>query len=458
VERIPNDPEADFASLLPSLYDTSSVANCSLPPSDVALVDRPVEPMFDLAAALGQQATPPMPQCVAGDFDPRRDHGMMMATIIGSAKNNVGFSGVSPAIRFRPFEWQNNENDLQQFIRDNLTQTPPIFVFAGKFLPFAVPDASTPFAAKATEKIWAHQDDGSYGPGLATDESRFQKPLNKEIQGAGGALFVVAAGQNQSDGSSIDETVDLSPQNLGDQSNVLVVGACQDCTDSSASMWPRSNFSKSMVQVLAPGSTEIPTYLVDGKIGETIGGTSASSAFVAGLAARMKGCFPGDYYVPKYLKQRIVVTSRPIMDKETIQRVAGGVIDPSVAMLDPAKDWLATIDGSVRSVTFSHWCDIGIRLDPDRDTEQYAQTRRTLRLTRADGDQFVASTSPSAGEQTGMVARFGPGVLQPSLDIAAVIDQDGHPCGVNSDTLEDFLLHSLRLEVKACTAGTLPPC
>lgn len=457
VEKRTDDPEADFQSLLSSLYDTSGAVSCSAAPADVAILDLPIEPVFDLAGSLGKPPQAPLSQCVASNFDQHRDHGMMMATIIGSAKNNVGFAGVSPAVRFRPFEWSNNENSLQQFIRDNVTETPPIFVFASKFLPFARPDASTPFAQKATDLIWQHKDDGSYGPGLATAESRFQKPLNKEILNAGGALFVVAAGQNQTDGSIIDPTLDLSPQNLGDLPNVLVVGACRDCKNSAAALWPRSNYSKPLVQVLAPGDSEIPTYLSDGTIGETVGGTSASSAFVAGLAARMKGCYPGSYYLPKFLKQRIVVTSRPVMDEDTAARVAGGPIDPSVAMLDPAKDWLATTDGTVRPVTFSHWCDKGVSLNPDDDGEKYALSRRLLRLTRADGSKFVASASPSGGEQTGMVDRIGPGSLKPNLTIATVIDQSGQACGVNSDTLLDFLLHALSSELKDCTPD-LPPC
>lgn len=155
-------------------------------------------------------------------------------------------------------------------------------------------------------------------------------------------LWVVAAGQQDSTADPPIEQHDLTtnlalgPMNLGDAENVVVVTACEDCRGRTMpNPGPRLvagvNYSSSgLVHVATPGE-EIPSPASQFQYGAT-SGTSAATAFVAGLASAMMTKYPGAYD-PASLKARLQYTATPWIADPSV--VASGVVNAKTAMLDP---------------------------------------------------------------------------------------------------------------------------
>jgi hypothetical protein len=255
----------------------------------------------------------------------------------------------------------------------------------------------------------------------------------------------------------------MPPQNLGDQKNVLVVGACTDCSTPGAVLWKESNRSdatKEFVSVLAPGGGAIPTYVADDGVDETIGGTSAAAAFVAGLAGKMAECHPLQYNAqPAKLKERIILASRPISDPEANEHVSGGVMDPEVSMLDPAKTWLKLKleDSPVKPVEFKHWCSERLKFQPDdngdRDSVNLLAARR---LTNVDNIGLVYQSVHENATRR-IVRREAPAVPVSDGPVAAVVyDGQQQQCAVAINRLEDLFLAESSDAVGDCEA--LPLC
>ena len=158
----------------------------------------------------------------------------------------------------------------------------------------------------------------------------------------------------------------LGPMNLGDLKNVIVVTACDDCGDKSATLMPLANFSTTgMVQLAAPGS-EVAGDATQTEYVKT-SGTSEAAAFVAGVAAAMLSCYPNNYPFPENIKTRLQVTSRPVLTGDDANKVTAGIVDMRMALLDPTKTWIQRTASDITPVErkLVHWCSPTLTLlDP----------------------------------------------------------------------------------------------
>ena len=66
-------------------------------------------------------------------------------------------------------------------------------------------------------------------------------------------LWVTAAGQAEHGGMPIEifEDSPMAPMNLGDLENVIVVTACDNCSDGAATLLPEAHYSQKMVTIAA---------------------------------------------------------------------------------------------------------------------------------------------------------------------------------------------------------------
>src|SRR5262249_659933 len=135
---------------------------------------------------------------------------------------------------------------------------PQIFVFASRFPP---PSPNDP-PSVSYPKSWReelHFKTVIDGEQVDPKQLRLRLTLQKNIaQTAPYGMWVVAAMQKGAsedipDALEIDESLAISPVNLGDLPNVIVVTACDHCKEGDASVWKEAFFSKRFVQVAAPG-------------------------------------------------------------------------------------------------------------------------------------------------------------------------------------------------------------
>lgn len=278
------------------------------------------------------------PSFSPSDFDPDKHHGTHLAGImVGQEKDNAHFVGLAQAVKLKPLEWNNLSNlkdDLQRY--NSKREYYPIYVFAQNFA-----------YNKGIANIYA-----SSGQGLKDEEVRLREPAPvKEILG-GKSLWVTAVGQPKrvdETGDVLSKTSDMSPMNLGDQKNVLVVTACEQCTGDNPTLWGPAHYDTAdkeeggLVNVAAPGGKYIPGIATNSRYTEARG-TSQAAAYVGGLAAQMLACYPTVYYYyPEYLKERLQVTARPFSPDAPYmneRKVSGGIVDPEKALLDPEVHWL----------------------------------------------------------------------------------------------------------------------
>lgn len=481
VDQTSVDAEGAFADLAGSLYETKDAISCeSDDPArpEVVIMDQAITPNPDLAAAFPtpSHALPPQtaPLCVRKPFDRSVDHGTLLSTIVAANANGYGFRGIEPNAVIESFVWDRKSvtnTALKRYIGKVLKPLEPqVFLFASEFEPYSPhpgPDAGE-FEIRNAKLIWRRTPDGAWTDALANDGVRLKGGLEQEVLQSP-MLVVVSAGQagEGDEGREITWETPMAPQNLGDHDKVLVVGACVDCDEPTAALWPqsnRSNEARRFVSLMAPGGGGIPTYLSDQSVGETIGGTSAAAAFVAGLAGRMSSCYPTSYSArPGRLKERIVLASRPVADPVAIGHVAGGVADPEVSMLDPRRTWLKLQDSPVRPVEFVKWCSERLKLADDengaRDSLNLLSTRR---LTNADDigvvQQSVAQNASNQIYIKHAVRREAPGkAASPEAAIASVrYDANGPECAVTVKRLTDLFLSEEVRSFGDCTG--IPLC
>ncbi|MGL3605050.1 S8/S53 family peptidase [Rhizobium sp. G187] len=472
--------EGDFADMAGFLYETKNAVTCeseNLVRPEIVIMDQAITRHPDLAGAFAASASPLPPQtdrrCVAKPFNRSVDHGTLLSTIVAANANGYGFRGIEPNAMITSFVWDRKavtNIDLKRFIGQVRAPTEPqVFLFASEFAPYSPhpgPNASE-FEIKNAKQIW-RMNENNWTDSLANDGVRLKGGLVQEILQSP-MLLVASAGQagDGDEGREITWETPMAPQNLGDHDNLLVVGACTDCDRPTAELWERSNRSneaRRFVAVMAPGGGDMPTYLSDLHVGETIGGTSAAAAFTAGLAARMSSCYPGSYSAqPGRLKQRIVLASRPVADPIAIGHVAGGVADPQVSMLDPRRTWLKLKDVPVRPVEFVKWCSERLKLADDengsRDSLNLLSTRR---LTNADDigivQQSVVQSTSSQNIIRHAVKREPPGKAEsPDAVLASVrYDADASECAVSINRMTDiFLAEDVRI---AGDCADIPLC
>lgn len=291
-------------------------------------------------------------ECEWHDWKPQY-HATHLAGIVGSKTNGRGFIGLEPATQILPRPYLRFEAGKQEI-------DPALF---GRYIRLftAANEASGDLPIFLMASSYRTPED--YGDeAIETPAERFNKPgwaIERFIKDEE-PLLIVAAGQQVGDGPiDIRQNTLLAPQNLGDLPNVISVASCVDCDGTSAAIDPLSNFSEDgMVHVAAPGGEAIPGWVNTEGIGASRG-TSQASAFTAGVAARMVARYPNRYKTSERVKRRIQVTSRPMVDEHgdlapSASKIATGIVDPRLAVLDPGTDWSKDLDGW-RSLKVKNW-------------------------------------------------------------------------------------------------------
>lgn len=306
----------------------------------VILVDVPIQTPPNLREEKAPQGWP----CKWVPFEPRF-HATHLAGIVGSRANGYGFVGLAPhsrpiglpyrkadpgvdaTVQLLDGELLNNVSLKFQFpesISSGENETAPVFLIASSFY-----DEKVPFAHAASP-------DARFNGANATVASAIRN---------GGGLFIISAGQSQQP-LELSATAPLSPQNLGDLENVVVVTACTKCTRTGGRLMDGANYDKQrlFVQLAAPGGKPLAGWVSPDSIGAAPG-TSQAAAYVAGVAADMIQRYPQTYRSAWSVKLRLQVTSAPLRETDGAlgadgRLLAAGLVDPRVAVLDPTKDWI----------------------------------------------------------------------------------------------------------------------
>jgi hypothetical protein len=447
--------EGSFTEMVDSFYSTEGVSPCedgSLVPGekDLAIADQPISPNYDIDIPPPDPVDPLRKECSRGTtYDEHKDHGMLLTTVIASQPNGWGFAGVAPKARLDRFDWVGKvkNSELKDFIEQSQSTTPAI-LFASNFTPTDEKPETGPRIPLAN-RLWKW-DETKYLDELLDEHLRFENtfagPIVIKIL-EGRSLIIASAGQaDNSTGRTINAETPRSPQNLGDTPKVLVVGACSECKGEQATIWTNSNRGADFVGVLAPGGLPVPTYLPDNKVQTTPGGTSAAAAF-AGVAANMHQCYPSKYKNAQKLKERLVLASYPTVADDSRSLVSGGVVDPSVSMLDPDKDWRKLGNNPVAPVEFEGWCDQYLRADEDGNEKPF-ELREVRRLSKLTTGELVARSTEEEIKGSHTLIRFEttrPRKListTPSTRVARVKMPSGAQtsCAVTVEDLTDLFL------------------
>ena len=375
---------------------------------DVVLVDTTVWPHPELRGLLDADSNPcpgtpalpavaevpgapPPADCLAQPFDKRVHHGTHLAGIVAAKIDGRGVSGIAPGTLVTSVCWPTDVVSLNNFMsrRQAKGGQTPIYLFASEF-------------------PWT-------GDPPTRDDERFssnRNPFGASIV-AMRDLWVVAAGDGGTQFRQISFLSTASPAHLGDQENVVVVTACEDCFGAAhlAAGANRSTSTQPLVHVAAPGALVASTCTrSEYGLGQ---GTSQAAAFVAGVAAAMKACYPLAYLSAPILKTRLQATSRPFPVAQ--EGVAAGVVDLDTALLDPKTDWLRTNREEWKPVRVRRWTG-AFEMDSNPADRFSLRVRDVYRLTRMGPDTWTAySRYPGDAnlEHRGEVVRFGPGRLVP---------------------------------------------
>jgi subtilisin family serine protease len=365
--------------------------------------------------------------CNKRDFDERFDHGTHLAGIISSRKDLPGFSGIFPGLKLvsipvsfpqdvpqprRSLTYNEFKALVQALWREseNAAAKQRIMLYASRFPPDANAEGQTSeiggLSPNYPKSVWP--DPGGM---LASTETRWEHRVAAMVRKDIEALWIVAAGQDETKGGGPRHPIALSPrtpqtpQNLGDRPNVVVVTACAECGPP-AKLWDDANTAvyppavegaPSAVTLAAPG-VRIPGPVVGASYAEA-SGTSQAAAFVAGVAAAMYSCNPGQYMnAPERLKQQLVLTGQPYLMREKGQEQSWNevspivIVDPRLAIRSPAQDWLiegsfaADYDGIVtgepKVVDIKGWCLGELRISDALDKERDLAVEDIRRLLR----------------------------------------------------------------------------
>lgn len=311
-------------------------------PSTVILVDTPLAPAdYYSQPKLADGAAWPSWPC-AWRKEKKSDHANYLAAIIATRTNGNGMSGIAESAVLQSSPWVSVQAGQVTPDADAAARLTAMLLDDAKA---AAADATRPltvYLAALDFRIWTAED------------TAFNASLRLDRNPAGpiastGRLFIVSAGQQPDGGRDITAASLLSPQNLGDLSNVVVVSACLRCSQPSVRLMDTANYSAGdhrFVHLAAPGGAALPgwfdtQYMGAGK------GTSPAAAFVAGVAADMIGAYPDYYLDARRVKERLQTTSQPLpryngfnQKNEDTKKIAAGVVDPHLALLDPRQHWI----------------------------------------------------------------------------------------------------------------------
>ena len=340
-DRLPQDFQACAARAA-----VCKDGNCA----KIVLVDTPVLRHPKLRRVLSADAAATRePAAAGGKCEPikfqEEFHGTHLAGIMLSEHGPQGFGGLIAGAQFTPLvRAQLNDAELAERIQEleDVTEgiTPNVFVYASRFDPY--------------------RPDHLNSDGRLRDRAlRFSTHLASKRIEETKALWIVAAGQEEDSsrpGFEISPESKFAPMNLGDQPNVVVVTACDKCTPVGATLMSQALYSGSIVSLAAPGRAIL------GLANETsfsfADGTSQATAFVAGIAAAMKSCYPTAYatQTAERVKSRLMLTARPAFQQSDYEKVQSGTLDPVLALVDPTKAWLKRRGASLEKVTVAGWC------------------------------------------------------------------------------------------------------
>ena len=312
-------------------------------------------------------------------------HATHLAGLIANAAP-FGFKGLAGNARLRSYEWwKPDENqtsaipgspsrvaELSDLISDNYGK-PVIYLAAIEF-----------------EKY-----EGLAGGILASPDKRFEGRLLEQTIREARPLIIAAAGQSVEGMAPLRlfPEAPISPQNLGDLPNVIVVTACSSC-DANPSLFTNAYYSDPLVRfvhVAAPGVDPIAGWITDDAIGQA-SGTSQAAAYVAGIVASMIGYFPNSYTSPDVVKIKLQATSRPLplrfdgTPNPDAQKIAAGIVDPILAQLDPSKHWLKQ-NGTWEPIKISRWSTTNMNVSDTSGRTYGFRSSTVLRLvkTRTSG-------------------------------------------------------------------------
>jgi hypothetical protein len=354
----------------------------------------------------------------------------MAGIMVSRDRNDSHFVGLAQDAYLHSWEWNGIVYDLDDMLFEMAySQYPNLFVFASRFS----------YEKEGKDIRTEH--------GLLKDENvRLDHPLPARTIVDLRIPWITAVGQKENGpGIQFGLQSPMSPMNLGDQRNVIVVTACEDCNGSDARLWKNANYSEDgLVHVAAPGGKMIPGTAADGYYTQTKG-TSQSAAYVGGLAAQMTACYPLYQGKPRLLKERLQVTSVPFPREEDRKKVTGGIIDPKKAMLDPKIHWLTQIGERETKIESIDWQIRRMEIfDADSNGRRFVDDIRTKRILRImkfypstqGRDQWIFFVRAGLGN----IIKKGPGALAEDQIIVRVRFENGGEAELMLGDIEDMLV------------------
>jgi hypothetical protein len=416
------------AAKLPQCAKKCSGAHCA----QIIMIDTPVYMNDDIRTAIkypsfSPQIANPTDEsgqrlCLETSFKVKEHHATHLAGIMVSQENGYGFIGLSPGAELFSYNYSDLSDDqLADLIQEKMDRSDypsrKVFLFASNFR--------------------------AYPPGTVDDQvfrminpkDRFDKKLAAKRIRDLAPLWVSAVGQPGENSSAkipteIMREVPLSPMNLGDLPNVIIVTVCDDCTDKNAHLSTDANFSigQRMVHIAAPGK-DVAGWANQTQMTVAKGGTSQAAAIVAGVAASMMNCYGSYYSDAATVRQRLMLTARPVFDDSDAPKVRSGIVDVNMALLDPTKTWLKRVgESEVSAVDVKNWCVPAIHLS-DPATNQTldnsyfdASDIRGISVYARDDDDSPRRWVVTAAVGVGDIRHSPPGVWNPEGKLLRLVN------------------------------------
>jgi hypothetical protein len=418
-QKIDKGTEGYIGTILGLERVPESVKKCAPNCPEVIIIDQDIDMHPDIAGAFEDDEgspiiVPPLIDesdkvqkiTVNNQPDKWADHGTHLAGIIGSRENGFGLIGINPQVKMRGFSFAKLDADPVEFAGIITDYRASIFVFASHWTVNQKRDVSIPLSDRKP---------------LSDGKERFEDIVIKRIAGNCG-LWIVAAGQaNPEDTGRVEQVWDtaqdidilnrnLTPMNLGDQDNVIVVTNCKDCTSQKIkttvpSLTPGAFYSTRHLVHLAVTDEKIPS-TIKGESYAEMGGTSQAAAIVGGVASIMIYSWP-EYYLnrPENVKSRLQATALPLFDGTDAQKITSGVLDAQTAIMDPRQDYIKR-GASLEPFRPKKWTTSNLAyIDVNAGQQRFIPTRTIIRLYQLKNRYWIIYTT---GSHLGEVDRIGP--------------------------------------------------